>query len=103
MDNDLVCCYPDGSWYEPKNFSKKFAWFLKSYGPRHIRLHGLRHSNATLMLTYGIPAKVASERLGHSSINTTMDLYSHVTTGIQREVAEKIESGIFNKLTMTNL
>jgi integrase len=101
-DNDLVCCYPDGSWYEPKNFSKKFAWFLKKHGLRHIRLHDLRHSNATLMLTYGIPAKVASQRLGHSSINITLDLYSHVTSNMQKEVAEKIENGIFNKLTAIN-
>lgn len=101
-DNDLVCCYPDGSWYEPKNFSKKFAWFLKKHGLRHIRLHDLRHSNATLMLAYGIPAKVASQRLGHSSINITLDLYSHVTSNMQKEVAEKIENGIFNKLTATN-
>lgn len=97
-DKDLVCCYPDGNFYVPKNFSKKFAWFLKSKGLKHIRLHDLRHSNATLMLTYGIPAKVASERLGHSSISITLDLYSHVTTSMQKNVADKIENGIFNRL-----
>ncbi|MCB2307147.1 tyrosine-type recombinase/integrase [Clostridium estertheticum] len=58
----------------------------------------VRHSNATLMLTYGIPAKVASERLGHSSIGITLDLYSHVTTNMQKDVADKIENGIFNRL-----
>jgi integrase len=99
-DNDLVCCYADGSLYQPKNFSKKFAWFLKSKGLKHIRLHDLRHSNATLMLTYGIPAKVASERLGHSSIGITLDLYSHVTSSMQKEVSDKIENGIFNRLTV---
>ncbi|MGH4050001.1 MAG: tyrosine-type recombinase/integrase [Clostridium sp.] len=100
--NDLVCCYPDGNIYEPKNFSKKFAWFLKSKGLKHIRLHDLRHSNATLMLTYGIPAKVASERLGHSSISITLDLYSHVTANMQKDVADKIENGIFNRLTASS-
>ncbi|WP_162523082.1 hypothetical protein [Clostridium estertheticum] len=51
-----------------------------------------------MMLTYGIPAKVASERLGHSSIGITLDLYSHVTTNMQKYVADKIENGIFNRL-----
>lgn len=102
-DNDLVCCYSDGSVIQPKNFSKKFAYFLRKNGLKHIRLYDLRHTNATLMLEYGVPAKVASQRLGHSSINITMDLYSHVTTNMQKEVAEKIENGIFNKLMATNL
>jgi integrase len=76
-----------------------FAWFLKSKGLKHIKLHNLRHSNATLMLTYGLPAKIASERLGHSSISITLDLYSHVTSSMQKEVFDKIENGIFNRLT----
>ena len=101
-DKDLVCCYPDGNFYVPKNFSKKFAWFLKSKGLKHIRLHDLRHSNATLMLTYGIPAKVASERLGHASIGITLDLYSHVTNAMQKDVADKIEHGIFDRLTIAS-
>ena len=54
------------------------------------------------MLTYGVPAKVASERLGHSSINITMDLYSHVTSNMQKDVAQKIENGIFDKLTASS-
>lgn len=54
------------------------------------------------MLTYGIPAKVALERLGHSSISITLDFYSHVTGSMQKDVSDKIEQGIFNKLTGTN-
>ncbi|ERI90379.1 hypothetical protein HMPREF1982_03905 [Clostridiales bacterium oral taxon 876 str. F0540] len=42
-----------------------------------------------------MPAKVVSERLGHSSINITTDLYSHVTINIQKEVADKIANNIF--------
>ena len=61
-----------------------------------IILYG--HSNATLMLKYGIQPKVASSSLGHSSIGITLDLYSHVLPEMQKEVADKIESGIFSKL-----
>jgi len=102
QDNDFVCCYPDGSIYQPKNFSKKFAWFLKKHNMPHVRFHDLRHSNATIMLKYGVPAKIASERLGHTSISVTMDLYSHVTASMQTEVAQKIEDGIFSKLAASN-
>ena len=43
-----------------------------------IRFHDLRHTNATLMLRNGIPAKVVSAMLGHSSIQLTMDTFSYV-------------------------
>ena len=48
------------------------------------------------MLACGVPAKVASERLGHSNIAITMDLYSHVIDSMQQDAAEKI-NGIFDQ------
>jgi len=99
-DGDYVCCKPDGSPYNPGYISKKFAKFLKKNGLPHIRLHDLRHSNATLMLKYGVQPKVASSRLGHSTISITLDLYSHVLSEMQKEVAEKFDEGIFSKLSM---
>ncbi|RYD02622.1 hypothetical protein N752_25170 [Desulforamulus aquiferis] len=97
-----VCCKPDGTLYSPGYFSKKFKNFLKVNKLPHIRLHDLRHSNATLMLKYGVQPKVASTRLGHSSIAITLDLYSHVLSDMQREVANKFDAGFFQKLS-TNL
>ncbi len=47
------------------------------------RFHDLRHSHATQLLKQGIHPKIVSERLGHSSINITLDLYSHVLPGMQ--------------------
>jgi integrase len=55
-----------------------------------LRLHDLRHSHATLGLAAGIPAKVMSERLGHSKVGITLDLYSHVMPGMQEEAAAKL-------------
>jgi Phage integrase family len=43
-----------------------------------IRLHDLRHTHAALMLRHGIPLKVVSERLGHSTPAFTIDIYQHV-------------------------
>ena len=48
-----------------------------------IRFHDLRHTHATLMLRNGIPAKVVSSMFGHSSIQLTMDTYSHVLPDMQ--------------------
>lgn len=55
----------------------------------HIRLHGLRHTHATLLMQLGESPKVVQERLGHSSISITMDLYSHVNPTMQRAAADR--------------
>ncbi len=83
-------CHVDGSPITPSALSHKFTKRLKSKGLKHIRFHDLRHTNATLMLKHHIPAKVASLRLGHSTIGITMDLYSHVLNEIETKVVEVI-------------
>ena len=67
-----------------------FGELVAAAGVRRIRFHDLRHTSATLALAAGIHPKVVSERLGHSSIAITLDLYSHVTPSLQAEAAEKL-------------
>lgn len=55
-----------------------------------ITLHGLRHTHATLMLGLGIHPKVVQERLGHSNISTTMNIYSHVTPTMQKDAVTRL-------------
>jgi integrase len=55
-----------------------------------IRLHDLRHTMATLALQAGVHPKVVQEQLGHSAINVTMDVYSHVPQAVRRETAKVI-------------
>lgn len=57
-----------------------------------IRLHDLRHTSATLLLQAGVHPKVVQERLGHSTIQVTMDTYSHVTPTMQRDASERIDA-----------
>jgi hypothetical protein len=59
-------------------------------GLPRIRLHDLRHSYASAALAAGVPAKVMSERLGHATIAVTMDIYSHVLPGLDREAADTV-------------
>ena len=54
-------------------------------------MYGLRHAHATLALSAGVNPKIVSERLGHSSISVTMDIYSHVLPGMQEEAALAVE------------
>lgn len=95
---DLVCCNEDGSPIIPGTFSHRFAKFLNDHKLKKIRFHDLRHTNASLMLKYGVPAKVASSRLGHSTIGITLDLYSHIYSEVENEAANKINNGIFSKV-----
>ena len=57
--------------------------------PPRLRLHHLRHTHASLMLSKGIRLKIVSERLGHSSIAITANIYSHVLPSVQQEAVDR--------------
>ncbi|MBN9243337.1 MAG: tyrosine-type recombinase/integrase [Mesorhizobium sp.] len=59
-----------------------------------IRFHDLRHIHASQMLASGVHPKIANERLGHSTIGTTLDLYSHVMPGMQADAAEQVDAAL---------
>ncbi|MBZ9792533.1 tyrosine-type recombinase/integrase [Rhizobium sp. 3T7] len=65
----------------------------KSDLPR-IRFQEQRHSHATQLLAAGVHPKIASERLGHSTIGITLDLYSHVMRGMHANAAEQVDAAI---------
>jgi integrase len=67
----------------------EFKPLLKRAGLPRIRFHDLRHTSATLLLSAGVHPKIVQERLGHSQIAVTMDVYSHVLPGMQREAADR--------------
>jgi len=91
VEDDLVFARPDGSPIDPNAVTRTFAKMVRKVGLPHLRLHDLRHSHATLMLKAGIHPKVVSERLGHASINITLDTYSHVLPGLQEAAADRFD------------
>jgi len=96
QDNGLVFCKGDGSPVGPNEFTKHFQRLLVNAGLPKVRLHDLRHTHATLLLQRGVPAKLVQERLGHSSIKMTLDLYSHVTPETAKLAAESL-NGLLSK------
>lgn len=92
FDQDLVFAQPLGQPYEPGQVSRAFPKLLERAGLRRIRFHDLRHTTATMLLSAGIHAKVVSERLGHATINITLDTYSHVLPDLQEEAAAAMDA-----------
>ena len=87
-DNDLVFSNHDGKPLLPDTISHAWVKLMKRVGLEGIRLHDARYSHASLMLKQSVHPKVVQERLGHATISTTLDLYSHVAPGLQRAAAE---------------
>jgi integrase len=86
----LVFTREDGSAWRPERITQIFAALVKKVKVPPIALHGLRHTYATLALAAGIHPKVVSERLGHSTVALTMDVYSHAIPAMEEEAASKI-------------
>jgi integrase len=57
-----------------------------------VRFHDLRHTAATLLMIQGVHPRVVQEMLGHSSVNVTLDTYSHVSEDLQRDAAAKMDA-----------
>ncbi len=90
LDEDLVFPATDGSRWNPNAFTGQWDRFKRKH-KFECRWHDLRHTQATWLLTLGVHPKVVQERLGHSTIAITMDLYSHVTPHLQDEAAGKLD------------
>lgn len=76
-DNDYIFTKEDGSCYDPDLLSKQFARATKRYGRPEISLHNLRHSCASMAINRGWDVKQLQYWLGHSDIQTTLNIYAH--------------------------
>lgn len=89
-DRGLVFHRPGGDPLHPARFSREFTRAVVRTDLPRIRLHDLRHGWATMALSAGVHPKVVQERLGHSSITVTLDVYSHVTEGLHENAANLV-------------
>lgn len=86
-ESELVFCQPDGKPLRPNSVTRAWSMMAEKAGLKHINFHAARHSHASLLLRQNVHPKVVQERLGHSSIGMTLDLYSHVAPGMQEAAA----------------
>lgn len=101
-DNDVVITGQFGRILNTTHFTNRyFKPLLKQINiPHTVTYHDLRHTHATMLLLKGIPVKVVSERLGHSTIAMTLDTYSHVLPAMQ-DAAVKALEGVFIRKNVT--
>jgi integrase len=93
-DLDLIFANPDGSPLKPDSISATVSALfkrLKIQKPLGGSLHLLRHTLASQMLDSGVPLPVVSQRLGHSSVRVTADIYSHAIHGQDDEAVRRWE------------
>jgi integrase len=96
-DDHHVVAREDGQALQPRSLTHAFVKFVRQHGLQ-IRLHDLRHTHATHMLASGVHPKIAQERLGHSSVGITLDLYSHVLPGMQAEAVARVDAALHGAL-----
>lgn len=77
MDTEFVFKDEYGNYYNPSRLSRQWVLFQKKHNLKHIRLHDLRHTCATYLLSHNVPIATVSKKLGHSNIYTTLDVYTH--------------------------
>jgi integrase len=94
-NKDLIFCNEIGEAREINAVRHAFKGLLKSAKlPETIRLYDARHSCATALIAAGINSKVVSERLGHSSVKITLDTYTHVSQGLQKQASDELDKAL---------
>ncbi len=88
-DEGLVFAHVDGTPIHPDSVTKRFIRLCGQSWLPPLTPHGLRHTHATLLLKDGVHLKVIQERLGHSSIQVTGDIYTHVAPSLQEDAAAR--------------
>lgn len=92
-DQGLVFPAESGRPMDAGNLTRWSFWpLLTKAGLPRIRVHDLRHTAATLLLSKGVNPKVVSELLGHSKVGITLDVYSHVVPDMQERAAEAMDA-----------
>lgn len=98
VNSDLIFCTSRGTPLNPTNdVLEPFKLLLKKAGLPDVRFHDLRHSAATLLLSLGIHPKIVQELLGHSNINITLTIYSHVLPNMQENAMGKLNDMLMEK------
>ena len=96
-ETDLVVTTSVGTPYSPRNLLRNFHMIIDEADVKKISFRDLRHTHATLLLKLGVNPKIVSERLGHSKVSITLDIYSHVLPDMQESSAQQLSDHLNGK------
>ena len=91
-EGDIVFTHEDGTPIFPHRPSQWFTEFIRRKELPHITFHGLRHTNASLLIGSSVDIVTLSGRLGHSSKNVTLDIYSHMIKSREKLAANQMDN-----------
>jgi len=92
VNDNFIFTSWDGSIMRPDSLGGWFSKFIKRHKLPHITLHGLRHTNATLLIAAGTDLRTVANRLGHAQTSTTADIYAHAIQSADAAAAEQINN-----------
>lgn len=90
QDEDLVFCSEDGKRLWPRNFNRQYDGLLKQCGLQHKKPHAMRHTFASMLIEDGEDIRNVQEMLGHATLATTSDIYSHVMDKTKKKVMHRM-------------
>ena len=91
-NSDRLFVQADGKPMHPSSISKWFVKYVGTIGLPVINFHGLRHTNASLLVAQNVDIAVVSARLGHAQISTTLDFYVHPLLSHNRKAGYALEN-----------
>lgn len=88
--SELVFSNSLGGYLMESRLRDELRKFLRKHGLPLITVHGLRHTHASILFEAGVEAKQIADRLGHSRIQTTLDMYTHINDNQRYEVTDRL-------------
>jgi integrase len=88
-EHNMVFAQETGEFVPPQGVNGLFARFIGQANLPRIRFHDLRHTHATILLLMGTNPKLVADRLGHSTVQITLDTYSHVLPSMKQDLTEQ--------------
>jgi integrase len=92
--NNFVFTREDGIPLRLAYLNEKLNILIKKHNLHSITIHGLRHTHASLLFEAGASIKKVQERLGHTDIQMSMNIYTHVTNTLKEQTASKFQKYI---------
>lgn len=89
-DENFIFTNQRSDWVQIHNFIPYFKHFVTGHALKPITPHGLRHTHASLLFSAGVEPKNISDRLGHSTVQITLDLYTHITEEQRTDTVDKL-------------